>query len=150
MLFTTYIGSSLASAPVITEQPQDVRVDRGSPATLSCGVYGDPVPEVTWYKDGEKVLTGAGDHTVLLPGGSLFFLRTLHNHRSRDSGVYTCRAENKDGVVHSNPATLTVTCKFNRIIKTKNFHSKIIIFFTKLLKDTILNNAIKIVGTVSV
>ena len=105
-----------ASLPVITEQPQDVRVHRGAPATLSCGAYGVPAPTIAWYKDGERVNSDAGDHTVLLPGGSLFFLRTLHNHRARDSGRYSCRAENQEGVVYSQTATLTVTCKYYKNI----------------------------------
>jgi hypothetical protein len=107
----------LASLPVITEHPQDLRVHRGAPATLNCGAYGEPAPTISWYKDGERVNSG-GDHTVLLPGGSLLFLRTLHNHRARDSGRYSCRAENQEGVVYSKTATLTVTCKyiiFNRV-----------------------------------
>jgi hypothetical protein len=104
---------SIASIPVITEHPQDVRVHRGAPATLTCGAYGVPTPTIAWYRDGQRINSdGGGDHTVLLPGGSLFFLRTLHNHRARDSGKYSCRAENQEGVVYSNTATLTVTCKY--------------------------------------
>ena len=111
-LLLVHTAASLASRPVITEQPRDVRVARGAPATLTCGAEGAPAPTISWYKDGERVYTGAGDHTVLLPGGALFFLRTRHNHRARDSGVYTCRAENVEGVVYSSSATLTVTCKY--------------------------------------
>jgi hypothetical protein len=102
----------LASRPVITEHPQDVRVHRGAPATLTCGAYGVPAPTIAWFRDGERVNSDAGDHTVVLPGGSLFFLRTLHNHRVQDSGRYSCRAENQEGVVYSRTATLTVTCKY--------------------------------------
>ena len=94
MAFTSYsaslavisfvkFGTALASIPVITEHPTDVRVHRGAPATLNCGAFGAPAPTISWYKDGSRVLTGGGDHTVLLPGGNLFFLRTLHNHRSK-------------------------------------------------------------------
>lgn len=109
LLIIVNIGLSLCSRPVITEHPSDVRVHRGAPATLNCGAFGAPAPTISWFKDGERVFTGGGDHTVLLPGGNLFFLRTLHNHRTRDSGVYTCRAENEEGVVYSHSATLTVT-----------------------------------------
>mgnify|MGYP001227994276 CR=1 FL=1 len=125
---TALAASTLADGntrPVITEHPADVRVNRGAPATLNCGAYGVPAPTVSWFKDGERVFTGGGDHTVLLPGGALFFLRTVENHRSRDSGTYTCRAQNQEGVVYSNSATLTVTCKLIKL--------DINLYFDKLL-----------------
>ena len=100
------------SPPVITEHPQGLSVARGAPASLMCSAVGNPTPTISWYRNGERVLTGAGDHTVILPGGSLFFLRTVQNHRSQDSGEYTCRAENMHGVVYSNSAELTVKCKY--------------------------------------
>ena len=108
-------GSSSGSAPVVTEHPISTTVARNGPVTLNCAVSGEPEPSVTWYKDGELVRTGAGDHIVLLPGGSLFFLRTVHNKRSSDSGVYRCRATNDHGTVYSSKATLTVTCKYSSI-----------------------------------
>ena len=100
------------SPPKITEHPQSLTVQRGAPATLNCAATGYPTPTVSWYRNGERVMTGAGDHTVVLPGGALFFLRTVENHRNQDSGEYTCRAENVHGVVYSESAELTVMCKY--------------------------------------
>ena len=116
LLFVINISSCLASRPVITEHPQHIMVHRGAPTTLNCGAFGSPTPTISWFKDGERMFTGGGDHTVLLPGGGLFFLRTRHNHRNRDSGTYSCRAENEEGVVYSKSATLTVICKLKLLI----------------------------------
>ena len=116
LLFVLNISGCMASRPVITEHPQDIMVHRGAPTTLNCGAFGSPTPTISWFKDGERMFTGGGDHTVLLPGGGLFFLRTRHNHRSRDSGTYSCRAENEEGVVYSKSATLTVICKLKLLI----------------------------------
>ncbi|XP_063220613.1 roundabout homolog 2-like [Bacillus rossius redtenbacheri] len=98
-------------APRITEHPTDVTVARHDPATLNCRADGYPPPLVEWYKDGELVRTSPGDaksHRVLLPAGSLFFLRVAHGRRDSDGGVYWCVARNQAGVARSRNATLYV------------------------------------------
>ena len=111
-IVTSAVTTATTGRPQITEHPQSLTVARGAPATLMCTAAGSPTPTISWYRNGERVLTGEGDHTVVLPGGALFFLRTVENHRSRDSGEYVCRAENEHGVVYSESATLTVKCKY--------------------------------------
>jgi len=98
----------LGGRPVLVEEPVDISVNRGEPATLNCAASGDPEPIISWFKDGEPLNLDEGDHTMLIPGGSLFFLRTVQNSRTQDSGLYSCRAENRDGSVESRKARLTV------------------------------------------
>lgn len=50
-------------------------------------------------------------HRVLLPTGSLFFLRAVQSRKSDDAGVYWCEAENEDGRTKSKNATLIVAGK---------------------------------------
>ncbi len=111
-LITVTFSAAASQPPKITEHPQSLTVQRGAPATLNCAASGYPTPTISWYRNGERVLTGAGDHTIILPSGALFFLRTVENHRNQDSGEYTCRAENVHGVVYSESAELTVMCKY--------------------------------------
>ncbi|XP_022067375.2 roundabout homolog 2 isoform X1 [Acanthochromis polyacanthus] len=100
------------SAPRIVEDPSDLVVSKGEPATLNCKAEGRPTPSIEWYKDGERVETDKDDprsHRMLLPSGSLFFLRIVHGRRSKpDEGVYTCVARNYLGEAISRNASLEV------------------------------------------
>ncbi|KAL4608688.1 hypothetical protein GN956_G24813 [Arapaima gigas] len=113
--FTSFNGSRprLEDAPPrIVEHPSDLIVSKGEPATLNCKAEGRPTPTVEWYKDGERVETDREDprsHRMLLPSGSLFFLRIVHGRRSKpDEGVYVCVARNYLGEALSRNASLEV------------------------------------------
>uniref|UniRef100_A0AAY4AYL1 Roundabout, axon guidance receptor, homolog 1 (Drosophila) n=1 Tax=Denticeps clupeoides TaxID=299321 RepID=A0AAY4AYL1_9TELE len=100
------------SPPRIVEHPSDLIVSKGEPATLNCKAEGRPAPTVEWYKDGERVETDRDNprsHRMLLPSGSLFFLRIVHGRRSKpDDGSYVCVARNYLGEAVSHNASLEV------------------------------------------
>ncbi|XP_043928372.1 roundabout homolog 2 isoform X15 [Protopterus annectens] len=114
MLLQVY-GSRLRQedfAPRIIEHPSDVIVSKGEPTTLNCKAEGRPTPTIEWYKDGERVETDKDDprsHRMLLPSGSLFFLRIVHGRKSKpDEGSYICVARNYLGEAVSHNASLEV------------------------------------------
>uniref|UniRef100_A0A8C9P8M5 Roundabout homolog 3 n=1 Tax=Spermophilus dauricus TaxID=99837 RepID=A0A8C9P8M5_SPEDA len=94
------------------EQPPDLLVSRGEPATLPCRAEGRPRPNIEWYKNGARVATAREDpraHRLLLPSGALFFPKIVHGRRARpDEGIYTCVARNYLGVAASRNASLEV------------------------------------------
>ncbi|KFZ63459.1 Roundabout 1, partial [Podiceps cristatus] len=84
--------------PRIVEHPSDLIVSKGEPATLNCKAEGRPTPT-----DDPR------SHRMLLPSGSLFFLRIVHGRKSRpDEGVYVCVARNYLGEAVSHNASLEV------------------------------------------
>ncbi|XP_042890974.1 roundabout homolog 1-like [Penaeus japonicus] len=98
-----------AGPPVIKEHPSNVVARRNDPATLNCAASG--ASRIRWYRDGEEVTTSTQDprsHRVLLPSGSLFFLRVATSKRDSDAGTYWCVASNSHGATRSHNATLTV------------------------------------------
>ena len=102
------------STPKITEDPLNMTVARNEPVTLSCKAAGRPEPVIEWYRDSSLVKTAPTDpqsHRILLPDGSLFFLRAMQSKKEQDSGTYWCVASNKHGVARSTNATLEIACK---------------------------------------
>ena len=103
------------SIPTILQNPLNNTVIKNEPVTLDCRASGSPIPVIEWFKDGQLVATAPADassHRILLPDGSLFFLRAMQNKKEQDAGTYWCVASNTEGVARSSNATLDIACKF--------------------------------------
>ncbi|CAM1302683.1 Uncharacterised protein at_DN1330 [Pycnogonum litorale] len=59
---------------------------------IKCSVYGFPISEITWKKDGEY-LSSTDKRTVYKNGT----IHVVDNERARDAGKYTCTARNRQG-----------------------------------------------------
>ena len=97
----------VVSPPVITKQPVESKFVRGDAGKLSCGVIGDPVPVVTWFKDNGPVRLSR--RIEQLDDNSLSFKRI---RKRNDDGLYWCVATNSEGNVTSTKVLVTVMCKF--------------------------------------
>ena len=69
-------------------------VKEGTSVTLKCGVTGNPVPTVTWTKNGETLQNGQSI--------------TVYNINRFHAGEYTCTAENGIGAPDSAVITMDV------------------------------------------
>ena len=81
--------------------------------TLSCNASGNPVPEISWTRDGS--LVSSGDQRISFDAGNRQL--TITNVSRADSGEYRCVADNSEGNDTSNATTLDVQCKYTSLIK---------------------------------
>ena len=100
-------------APLITTQPQSGPVTEGDNVTLSCNASGNPVPTISWTRDGS--LVSSGDQRISFEAGNRRL--TITNVSRADSGEYRCLADNSEGNDTSNATTLDVQCKYTSLIK---------------------------------
>ncbi|MBI5914500.1 MAG: immunoglobulin domain-containing protein [Bacteroidetes bacterium] len=89
-------GSTLGSAPLVTQNPQNQQVCEGEEATFSISATGVQPLGFQWFKNGTAV-SGASQNVLNLPATTL-----------ADAGTYTCTVSNTSGSTTSLPATLTV------------------------------------------
>ncbi|XP_009996158.1 PREDICTED: hemicentin-1 [Chaetura pelagica] len=71
---------------------EDVKVKEKHRVTLTCEMTGNPVPQISWMKDGQA-LAEDGDHKFLSSGRFL----QITNAQVTDTGRYTCIASNTAG-----------------------------------------------------
>nr|DBA24388.1 TPA: hypothetical protein GDO54_012054 [Pyxicephalus adspersus] len=92
-------------ARVIGGLPDVVTIQEGKALNLTCNIWGDPVPEVTWLKN-EKELIG-DDHCILKFDSGKYASFTITLVSTSDSGKYCIRAKNKYGT-ETNDFTVSV------------------------------------------
>ncbi|XP_077574245.1 obscurin-like protein 1a [Stigmatopora nigra] len=79
-------------------KPLSLQVKRGEDAAFSCKVWGTPLPEVLWEKDGKKLndIFESSHFSISVQDGGWFQLN-IYRTRVPDKGVYTCKALNCNG-----------------------------------------------------
>ncbi|XP_018408912.1 PREDICTED: myomesin-1 [Nanorana parkeri] len=92
-------------ARVIGGLPDVVTIQEGKSLNLTCNIWGDPVPEVTWLKN-ERELMG-DDHCILKFESGKYASFTITVIATSDSGKYCIRAKNKYGI-ETNDFTVSV------------------------------------------
>lgn len=102
--------SMTLTAPSFGKQlPRSAEVDEGEPLELKAKVDGSPIPNVAWFKDGEKIIPD--DHVKIstLPDGTTKL--TIDVVKPTDCGAYKLVVTNSSGE-NSSLCAVAVTRKF--------------------------------------
>lgn len=86
-------------APMIIEGFKMRRLQPGPSIELKCEASGEPMPEISWYLDGRRILaTDEGNTGVehrITDAGMIESALTVFKVRPEDGGMYSCKASNR-------------------------------------------------------
>ncbi|XP_071508614.1 uncharacterized protein [Diadema antillarum] len=89
----TFVNLVILGPPEFTSTPADhVVFQENQEASLQCVAEAVPTPVVTWYRQGEPLLS---TNRITVTGDSIFIRRVVRG----DGGTYSCQAENSEGRV---------------------------------------------------
>ena len=96
--------------PEFISSPENSTVTKGQNVTLECEVYGNPLPDVRWTKDGVAVNITHPRINLSFTGNtsSLIIVSVVQ----ADQGPYRCVANNSVNTITSYPGSLTVHCEY--------------------------------------
>ncbi|XP_046753439.1 obscurin isoform X7 [Diprion similis] len=90
---STQIELIVKSAPKVTKKMTDTTVMTEETITMTVEVEGSPVPEVTWYKDGQLITES--ERIKITKDSKGAYSLTIKNTRIEDSGSYSIVAKNE-------------------------------------------------------
>ena len=96
--------------PEITAHPLNETKTEGDNVTFTCDAIGNPVPSISWSRDGSPIETSDNSSRINFSVDKKQFAIT--NVSKTDSGEYRCVAKNSVGNETSNATTLDVQCKY--------------------------------------
>ncbi|XP_069545557.1 M-protein, striated muscle isoform X1 [Brachyistius frenatus] len=80
---------------VVGGLPDVVTIMEAKSLSLTCTVWGEPTPEVTWFKNEQEVATN--EHTKVMFDGGKFASLVINKVSPDDSGKYSINVRNKYG-----------------------------------------------------
>ncbi|ODM93780.1 Twitchin [Orchesella cincta] len=95
-----------ASPPEILSPLRNAMAVEGKNAQFTCKIYGQPKPNVTWYK-GAREISHGGKYYLSHDGES--YSLTVHDVFGEDADEYVCRAVNKAGAKSSRAELVIMT-----------------------------------------
>ena len=107
----------------ITDGIIDMLENETNPITFSCKAIGEPVPNISWYFNGELIdVSNASKYIISNSsnGTMVISLLTIMNTQSSDVGRYTCFTEN---IIGSNQSSGVLT------VNGKNIYTTLMSFF---------------------
>uniref|UniRef100_A0A7N6C0P0 Myomesin 2a n=1 Tax=Anabas testudineus TaxID=64144 RepID=A0A7N6C0P0_ANATE len=93
--FTHFYLCSLYRGRVVGGLPDVVTIMEEKSLSLTCTVWGEPTPEVTWFKNEQEV--ASTEHTRVTFDGGKFASLVINKVTPEDSGKYSINVRNKYG-----------------------------------------------------
>ncbi|CAL8090942.1 unnamed protein product [Calicophoron daubneyi] len=93
-------------------------IQEGVNVKLTCTADGNPMPTMTWYKDGRELRKGEGNYEIesILGMSSL----ELYSCTERDSGNYSCVAKNKMGEDETDCKVIVEESRVRRFLSSRS------------------------------
>lgn len=85
------------SQPFVFRCLYDISTPLEETVRLVCQVIGQPVPDITWYKDGEEIVENKNLEVFFEPNNICILV--IKKVSTKDLGVYTCEAKNEHGTM---------------------------------------------------
>lgn len=89
----------LSAPPQFTAKPQSVEVTTDGPTVLKCTVTGLPLPLLSWFKNGNELISNGKTTTITHYSGGTDL--TISSLSASDGGIYQCFAKNEVGSIQT-------------------------------------------------
>ena len=117
--------NGITDKPEITVHPKNETKLEGDNVTFTCKVNGNPVPTISWTRDGSLINNTNNNLTRISLSRDKKQL-TITNVNRTDSGKYRCVASNSLGHETSKAASLDVQCKYRSFCHPSGFLSLLV------------------------
>ena len=97
--------------PEILKHPKDTKISEGGDVVFNCLVEGNPMPNVRWTRNGERLNVEANTRLSQTIKNNLHTL-TITGVQLSDAGQYRCVANNSIGSSTSVGGNLEVSCEY--------------------------------------
>lgn len=106
---TLRVRTSEKEPPQILEPLKSTTINEGDSIVLSTHIIGNPIPNITWYKNGVQIKGSRGTEKDV-------YIHSIITSTTQDAGEYSVTAENSVGSIKTS-ALLSVNRKFKQDIR---------------------------------
>ena len=108
---------TVAAKPILLDHFTNETLQPGPNLQLSCTAAGNPVPEVTWYRDDTTLppMARYAYNDVINADGDVVSHLNITRLRTLDGGLYRCEATSELGISRHEDNIFVIGLYFNKI-----------------------------------
>ena len=108
-MLTHFLNFVLVNPYIVSSPASEIQVQNvGDTVKLNCSADGSPLPKVTWFKDGQHVIsTSVHDRSDLTTSEVV-----IHRFKPSDTGVYTCLFYNDKNTTATANTSLSMSISY--------------------------------------